>query len=345
MGIRSKIMSPQASTRRPTTLRAIVPIIRMMPTAVRKPRPGTGRPRIFSYMGAKTSSMRLQKIHRSHAVRKTGTVKKKPAMKRDLSQFLSPVTMSNSRIASRATGDGRERGRALVTGGAVRVGRAIAIALARAGMDVAIGYHRSGRAARRAVAELRAAGARAAAVRGDLADAASARRLVGEAARALGGLDVLVNSAALYERAPFAATTPAQYDRLLDLNLRGAFFCSQAAARVMRRRGGHIVNIGDGGAARARPDYIPYALSKGGIATLTPGLAAALRSRGIAVNCVAPGTVLRPASSPRARWMKPTRGREESVADVTAAVVFFATCPRYITGQTLAVDGGENAHR
>jgi len=232
-----------------------------------------------------------------------------------------------------------------VTGGAIRVGRAIAMALARAGMDVAIGYHRSGRAARRAVAELRAVGARAAAVHGDLADAASARRLVGEATRVLGGLDVLVNSAALYERTPFTATTPAQYDRLLDLNLRGAFFCSQAAARVMWRRGGHIINIGDGAAGRARPDYIPYALSKGGIETLTRGLAAALRSHGIAVNCVAPGTVLRPASFPRARWMKLTRGREESVADVTAAVVFFATCPRYITGQTLAVDGGENAVR
>jgi len=251
--------------------------------------------------------------------------------------------MIHSRIASRASGDGRERGRALVTGGAIRVGRAIAVALARAGMDVAIGYHRSGRAARRAVAELRAAGARATAIRGDLADATSARRLVGKAARALGGLDVLVNSAARYERAPFTATTPAQYNRLLDLNLRGVFFCSQAATRLMRRRGGHIVNIGDGAAGRARPDYIPYTLSKVGIEALTRGLAAALRSRGIAVNCVAPGTVLRPASFPRARWRKLTRGREESVADVAAAVVFFATCPRYITGQTLAVDGGENA--
>src|SRR5882762_8114152 len=164
-------MSPQASTRRPTTLRAIVPIIRMMPTAVRNPRPGTERPRIFSYMGAKTSSMRLQKIHKSHAVRNTGTVKKKPAMKRDLSQFLSPVAISHSRIASRRTDDGRERGRALVTGGAIRVGRAIVTALARAGLDVAIGYHRSGRAARRAVAELRATGARAVAIRGDLTDA------------------------------------------------------------------------------------------------------------------------------------------------------------------------------
>src|SRR2546428_1949294 len=182
--MRSRIMSAQGSTRRPTTFRAIVPITRMMPTAVRNPRPGTARPTIFSYMGAKTSSMRLQKIHRCHAVRKTGTVKKKPAMKRDLSQLLSPVAMIHSRIASRTSGDARQRARALVTGGAIRVGHAIALALARAGMDVAVGYHRPGRAAPRARAELRAPGARAVAVRGRLPDPQSARRLVGEAARA-----------------------------------------------------------------------------------------------------------------------------------------------------------------
>src|SRR5438034_6150983 len=139
MGTRSRRLSPQASTRRPTTLRAIVPTTRMMATAVRNPSPGRGRPSIFSYMGAKTSSIRLQKIQRSHAVRKTGTVTKKPAIKRTLSQFL----MVSSRIAPRASGAGRVRRRALVTGGAIRVGQAIALSLARAGMDVAIGYHRS----------------------------------------------------------------------------------------------------------------------------------------------------------------------------------------------------------
>src|SRR6185503_1363049 len=146
MGTRSRRLSPQASTRRPTTLRAMMPMTRMMPAAVRNPSPGAGRPSIFSYVGPKTSSIRLQKIHRSHAVRKTGTVTKKPAMKRTLSQ----LRMVAPRIASRATGARRVHRRALVTGGAVRVGQAIALALARAGMDVAIGYHRSGRAARRA---------------------------------------------------------------------------------------------------------------------------------------------------------------------------------------------------
>jgi len=182
----------------------------------------------------------------------------------------------------------------------VRVGRAIALALARAGMDVAIGYHRSARAARRTVRELQAAGACALALRADLADPGAARGLVRDAARRLGGLDVLVNNAAVFERTPFLHATAAQYDRHLDLNLRGAFFCAQAAARVMGRHGGHIVNIGDVGALKAWPGYIPYTLSKAGTAALTRGLAAALRPLGIAVNCVAPGAVLRPPGFPLA---------------------------------------------
>jgi NAD(P)-dependent dehydrogenase (short-subunit alcohol dehydrogenase family) len=220
------------------------------------------------------------------------------------------------------------------------VGRAIALALARAGMDVAIGYHRSAAAARRTRAEIEALGVRGVALRADLTRPAAARALVGRAARTLGGLDVLVNSAAVFVRTPFATTTPAQYDALLDLNLRAAFFCSQAAAALMRK-GGHIVNIGDVGAERAWAGYIPYTLSKAGITALTRGLAAALRPRRIAVNCVAPGAVLRPSRFPPARWKAISRGHEGRPEDVAAAVVFFAICPPYITGQILRVDGGE----
>src|SRR5438552_9272270 len=164
---------------------------KMMAIAVRNPSPGTARPKTFSYIGKNTSSMRLQKIQRSHAVRKTGTVKKKPAMKRTLNQFFTRDDMTDSRITP-------HRPRALVTGGAVRVGRAIALALARAGMDVAIGYHRSARAARATVREIERHGGRGAAVRANLGDPAAARRLVREAARRLGGPDVLVNSAAVF---------------------------------------------------------------------------------------------------------------------------------------------------
>jgi len=219
----------------------------------------------------------------------------------------------------------------------VRVGRAVALALGRAGFDVAIAYHRSASAARVVVRRLRALGARGVAFRADLADPAAARRLVAQTRRALGGLDVLVNNAARFERTPFATTTEAAFDRHLDLNLRAAFFCSQAAARVMRGRGGWIVNIGDAGAHRAWPSYIPYTLSKAALPALTRSLAAALRPHGIRVNCVAPGAVLRPPGFPRARWKRVTRGRVSRVDEVTGAVVSFATCAPSVTGRVRSV--------
>jgi NAD(P)-dependent dehydrogenase (short-subunit alcohol dehydrogenase family) len=233
----------------------------------------------------------------------------------------------------------------LVTGGAVRVGRSIALALAREGADVAIGYRGSAAAAHATVADLRALGVRAVALRADLGRPAAARALVARAARRLGRLDVLVNNAAVFLRTPLAETTPAEWDRVLDVNLRGTFFCAQAAARLLPR-GGRIVNIADVGGARAWPGYIPYGVSKAGVIMLTRALAAALAPR-ISVNAVGPGVVLLPEGFPaesaaRLRAKIPMRrhGRPEDVAD---AVVFFATCPAYVTGQVLFVDGGATA--
>ncbi len=236
---------------------------------------------------------------------------------------------------------------ALVTGGAVRVGRAIALELARAGADVAVGYHRSAAAARATARDIEALGVRAVALRADVGRPAEARRLVAEAARRLGRLDVLVNNAALFFRTPLATTTPAQFDRLMAVNLRGAFFCSQAAARVMRRQGrGRIINIADVGAARAWPGYIPYGISKAGVVMLTKGLATALAPR-IQVNAVGPGMVLLPRGFPRESGKhlaaRIPMGRSGAPEDVAAAVRFFATCPGYITGQVLFVDGGASA--
>jgi NAD(P)-dependent dehydrogenase (short-subunit alcohol dehydrogenase family) len=238
------------------------------------------------------------------------------------------------------TAGGKDRPRALVTGGAVRVGRAIALALAAAGMDVAIGYHRSAADAARTRRAIVAHGGRGVALRADLGRADGARALVGRAAAALGGLDVLVNSAAVFPRTPLAHTTPAQWDAILAVNLRAPFVCAQAAARAMRGRGGHIVNIGDAGADGGWPSYIPYAVSKAGIVALTRELAAALGPARIAVNCVAPGPVLRPRGFPLARWSRLAGRHAPSVADVAAAAVYFASCPRGITGQVLRVDRG-----
>jgi len=231
---------------------------------------------------------------------------------------------------------------ALVTGGAARVGRAIALALAREGADVAIGYHASSAAARATVADLEALGVRAVAQRADLARPAAARALVTAAARRLGRLDILVNNAAVFFRTPLADTTPAQFDRLIAVNLRGAFFCAQAAARLMPV-GGRIVNIADVGGVRAWPGYIPYGISKAGVLMLTRGLAVALAPR-IQVNAVGPGVVLLPEGFPRAQARRIRAripmGRHGRPEDVAAAVCFFAACPDYITGQALFVDGG-----
>ncbi len=228
------------------------------------------------------------------------------------------------------------RHHALVTGGAIRVGREVARALARAGFDVAIGYHRSGAAARRTVRELEALGARAVALRGDLTRAGAPRRLVDRAARRLGGLDVLVNSAADFTRTPLATTTERQYARLLDLNLRAAYFGIQAAARWMRA-GGHVVNVGDAVAPSPTAGWVPYGVSKAGLVALTRGLATELAPRRIAVNCVAPGPVLKPDRLSLARWRAIRRGRGGGVDEVARAVVYFATCPPRVTGRVRTV--------
>lgn len=235
---------------------------------------------------------------------------------------------------------------ALVTGGAVRVGRAIALALGGAGADVAIGYRRSAAEARGTVDELRARGGRALAIAADVGKPADARRLVRETVKHLGRLDILVNNAAVFRRTPFATTTPAQFDQIIAVNLRGAFFCAQAAARAMGRHGGRIVNIADVGATRAWPAYIPYGISKAGIVMLTKGLAAAL-APAIQVNAVGPGVVLLPDGFPRGPGRRLAAripmGRHGKPTDVAEAVRFFATCPEFITGQVLFVDGGASA--
>jgi pteridine reductase len=262
-------------------------------------------------------------------------------MKRDFSQFSRRDIVS---ITTHASPRVKKTGRALVTGGAVRIGRAIALALADAGMDVAIHYHRSAAAARRTAREVEGRGVRAAIVRADLRRPGAAARVVADAARALHGLDVLVNNAAVFARTPFGRTSPATWDTMLAVNLVAPFFCAQAAARFMRR-GGHIVNIADVAVEKTWTGYIPYTVAKTGVVSLTRLLAAALRQRGIAVNGVAPGMILRPRGFSRARWRAVTRGRTRTPEDVAAAVVAFATGPRRVTGRIAVVEASVSRGR
>ncbi len=232
--------------------------------------------------------------------------------------------------------------RALVTGAGVRLGRVVAHALLRRGVRVAIHYNRSEHGARQTAMEGEAMGGTIALLQADLRDAAAAEGLGARAAEALGGLDILVNSAAVMERRPLAEITPDDWDRTMDLNLRGAFFVAKGAAAAMGDQGGAIVNIADLAAFERWTGYPAHVISKAGVVTMTEVLAKALAPR-VRVNAVAPGAILLPedfdgaaaghltASTPLGRLGHPT--------DVVAAVLFLLE-QEYVTGETLVVDGG-----
>lgn len=240
------------------------------------------------------------------------------------------------------------RGRAaLVTGSGHRLGREIALALAREGMRLAIHYHSAEDAAKETVRLIRNAGSAAELLNGDLRAPGEPERVVRDAARVLKGLDVLVNSAAVMRRTPVGEVTVEDWDEIFALNLRAPFFACQAAAAIMRERGGCIVNIADLAAFETWTGYIPHGISKAGVVQLTRALAHALAPK-IRVNAVAPGAVLLPQgwSEDAADHLAETTplGRLGAPEDVTQAVIYLARAD-YVTGETLIVDGGRHVRR
>ncbi len=232
---------------------------------------------------------------------------------------------------------------ALVTGGAHRVGKAIALALAAAGADLVVHHHRSTQAAAATAGEIESLGRRALNVRANLGDAAQIERLFQEIEREFGQLDILVNSASTFEAVDFMSMTSEQWDKTLDVNLKGPTFCAQAAARLMlARAGGHIVNISDVIGLKPWPRFPHHSVAKAGLIMLTQVLAASLAPT-IQVNAVAPGPVLKPPGMPRERWQEigaaSLLGRPGKPADVAQAVLFLVSS-NYITGEVLVVDGG-----
>ena len=231
----------------------------------------------------------------------------------------------------------------LVTGGAKRLGRAIALAAAKEGADVAITYRESAREARTVMGELARRGADALAVRCDVTDEMSVRETVREVARVLGGIDVLVNNAANYETAEFEKLTVAQWDAIFASNARGPFLVSREALPYLRKRRGRIVNMGSLGGLRPWATHAHYCSSKAAVHMLTKVMAKALAPE-VAVNAVAPGMIdlgEKAAASFMRRMARQTPMRRNgTAADIVAAVMFFATAPSFITGQVLAVDGG-----
>lgn len=237
---------------------------------------------------------------------------------------------------------------ALVTGGAVRVGKAIALALAQAGADVAINYHSSADAAVATVGEIAALGRRAVAIRADVGQGAQVQALVDEAVGKLGRLDVLVNSASLWRKTPWAELDEPAWDQLVDIALKGPFLCAKAAAPHLTAHGdGAIINIVDLSAFVPFAGYMPHSAAKAGLVNLTYSLAMEL-APAVRVNAIAPGPVLPPPDYTEKQMQAAAKhtliGRWGTAEDVAAAAVFLAQAP-YITGVILPVDGGERLVR
>jgi NAD(P)-dependent dehydrogenase (short-subunit alcohol dehydrogenase family) len=237
---------------------------------------------------------------------------------------------------------------ALITGGR-RIGAAIALELARRGMDVALSYNRSRAEADATAVAIVAAGRRAHVAAANLSNPVECRALVDGAAEALGRLDVLINMASVYAAVPFDAMDENTWHSVIDIDLRATFLCAHAAVKHMRRAGGgRIVNFSDWLADSGRPrypGYLPYYVAKKGVIGLTEALALEVASDQILVNAIAPGPILAPpgtsdkeledvaAATPVGRW-----GGEESIVH---AVIFLLES-EFVTGETIRVDGGRH---
>ena len=237
---------------------------------------------------------------------------------------------------------------ALITGGK-RIGIVVADELARRGVDVGLAYARSLPEAEEAAGRVRAAGRRAAIVRADLADPGACRDLVARIADALGGLDILINMASVYADRRFDDLRASDWSGPLAIDLGASFYCAQAAAPLMRARGGgRIINFSDWTAKSGRPRYpgfLPYYVAKAGVMALTEALALELAADNILVNAVAPGPILAPpdTSSDDARSVEQATplGRWGGELEIAKAILALLDSD-FITGETVRVDGGRH---
>ena len=235
---------------------------------------------------------------------------------------------------------------AIVTGGGRRIGRVIALTLARAGANVVVNYSQAKTEALETAREISALGVEALAIRADVSKFKQVQAMFRTVEKRFGRLDILVNNAAVFFPGRWQDLSEEDWDGILGVNLKGTFFCAQAAARLMRRRKrGRIINISSLGGIQAWPGHMHYCASKAGVIMLTRCLAKALAPY-IRVNSVAPGTILFPGEK-RTRFIASVlrstplkrAGRPEDIAQM---VLFLATAGEFITGQVLVVDGGKS---
>ncbi|PYV33437.1 MAG: hypothetical protein DMG22_10015 [Acidobacteria bacterium] len=234
----------------------------------------------------------------------------------------------------------------LVTGGGRRIGRVIALTFARAGADVAVNYFNSRAEALRTLKEIQALGRSAIALRADVSKPAEVRRMFSQVKRRFHRLDVLVNNAGIFFPVRWDRLSEKDWDRVLEINLKGPFFAAQAAAKMMlARKRGHIINISSLGGLQAWPSYMHYCASKAGNIMLTRCLARALAPR-IRVNSIAPGTILFPDEERTPALRRSIRGtplkRPGRPEDIAEMALCLATHGDYITGQVFVVDGGQS---
>lgn len=240
---------------------------------------------------------------------------------------------------------------ALVTGSSAGIGRAIALRLAQEGANIIVAVHHPGADADEVAANIRTTGRDAFIVTGDVGNVAAARALIEQGAQAAGGIDILINNAGVEVRAAFTDVTEADYDRVLDTNLKGPFFLTQSFVQQLRtaRRGGKIINISSVHEELPFPHFTSYCASKGGLRMMMRNLAIELAPLGITVNNIAPGAIQTPINRQlmaNARQLEALLenipldrlGRPEDVAGLAA---FLASADAdYITGTTLFIDGG-----